>query len=129
MAIGWFLLTSLVLLHSFELQSLPDRKTDGNCLPEGSSCGYASFDFVGENILRINQFMTQEVRQKTVKEMESLYNSEMTLEVQAHGLIVSSAAVLRDVMQCSPERNGCSHSNHIPFPFCFKQPIKSVNFR
>ena len=34
---------------------------------------------------------------------------------------------LSGVMQHSPERNGCSHSNHIPFPLCFKQPIKSVN--
>ena len=30
--------------------------------------------------------------------------------------IVSFAAVFRDVTQHSPERNGCSHSNHIPFP-------------
>ena len=30
--------------------------------------------------------------------------------------IVSLAAVFRDVTQRSPERNGCSHSNHIPFP-------------
>ena len=41
--------------------------------------------------------------------------------------VVSFAAVFRDVTQRSPERNGCSHSNHIPFPLCFKQPIKSVN--
>ena len=30
--------------------------------------------------------------------------------------LVSFAAVFRDVTKRSPERNGCSHSNHIPFP-------------
>ena len=30
--------------------------------------------------------------------------------------LVSFSAVFRDVTQHSPERNGCSHSNHIPFP-------------
>ena len=55
MAIGWFFLTSLVLLHFLELQPLPDRKTDWNCLPKASLCGYASSDFVSENILPIYQ--------------------------------------------------------------------------
>ena len=42
MAVGWFFLTSVVLLHFLELQPLPDRKTDCNSLPEASLCGYAS---------------------------------------------------------------------------------------
>ena len=41
--------------------------------------------------------------------------------------VVSFAAVFRDVTKRSPERNGCSHSDHLPFPLCFKQAIKSVN--
>ena len=53
--IGWFFLTSVVLLHFLELQPLPDRKTDWNCLPEASLCGYASSDFVSESILPIYQ--------------------------------------------------------------------------
>ena len=47
--------------------------------------------------------------------------------IKAKSGVVSFAAVFRDVTQRSPKRNGCSHSNHIPFPLCFKQPIKSVN--
>ena len=55
MAIGWFFLTSVVLLHFLELQPLPDRKTDWNCLPEAPLCGYASSDFVSESVLPIYQ--------------------------------------------------------------------------
>ena len=55
MAIGWFFLTSVVLLHFLELQPLPDQKTDWNCLPEALLCGYASSDFVSENMLPIYQ--------------------------------------------------------------------------
>ena len=55
MAAGWFFLTSVVLLHFLELQPLPDRKTDLNCLPEASLCGYASSDRVKESILPIYQ--------------------------------------------------------------------------
>ena len=55
MAVGWFFLTSVVLLHFLELQPLPDRKTDWNCLPEASLCGYASSDLVRESILPIYQ--------------------------------------------------------------------------
>ena len=56
---------------------------------------------------------------RPVRNLPSLHKSTISL--------VSFAAVFRDVTQRSPERNGCSHSNHIPFPLCFKQPIKSVN--
>ena len=49
------------------------------------------------------------------------------LPIEGEMPLVSFAAVFRDVTQRSPERNGCSHSNHIPFQLCFKQPIKSVN--
>ena len=38
--------------------------------------------------------------------------------------LVSFTAVFRDVTQRSPEIKG---SNHIPFPLCLKQPIKSMN--
>ena len=55
MAVGWFFLTSVVLLHFLELQPLPDRKTDLNCLAEASLCGYASSDLVKESILPIYQ--------------------------------------------------------------------------
>ena len=53
MAVGWFFLTSVVLLHFLELQPLLDRKTDWNCLPKASLCGYASSDLIREIILPI----------------------------------------------------------------------------
>ena len=55
MVVGWFFLTSVVLLHFLEVQPLPDRKTDWNCLSEASLCGYASSDLVRESILPIYQ--------------------------------------------------------------------------
>ena len=36
----------------------------------------------------------------------------------APGDLVSSAAIFWDVTQCSPQRSGCSHPNHILFLLC-----------
>ena len=55
MAVGRHFLTSVVLLYFLEFQSLPERKIDLNCFPEALLCGYASSNFVRENISSICQ--------------------------------------------------------------------------
>ena len=45
---------------------------------------------------------------------------------QASGNLVSSAAVFWDVTQRSPQRNGCSHPNNIPFTKLANHRFRSI---
>ena len=101
-------LTQISLFQALSRES--ERKNDALVFPRFFLAHFRSYpttESLEQAIHRLNQEVTDSVVINIISSLGSDWSSGWEL--------VSSAAVFWDVMQRSPQRNGCSQPNNIPF--------------